>query len=147
PSGLAEVLEVPEAGLFRRDKQDVVVVVRSKKVNRPVHPSAGAASNAAFNRPRNNLVERRIARQPVGQFARGFGMRAADLNRGWGAAALVVVRVDVDATRRVERESNSWIEPLIHAVAVERTGAAAGIDLVTVADGRAVVPSRCGEVH
>ena len=100
----------------------------------------------ASKRSGDDLVQRRIAGKRVGQLARLFGIRAAQLDRCGRAAALAVSRIEVEARDGLKVTPAAGFNRLNDVIAVERSRSAARIELVDVADAGAVEAGRQRDV-
>src|SRR5262245_50799037 len=95
PLSSAEVFEVPEARLFRGDKQNVVSVAGSKNTKTPRHRTFLKTADTGFPRLRDDLIQRRIARHRIRQLARFVGIRTSQFNRRRRAACFAVTEVQI----------------------------------------------------
>ena len=105
----------------RRDEFEIVAVHGAEHVRAPDQTPIGKiAARADFAGARDDLLQRRIAREIIRQPARRFGIRAAELDHGRRAARFVVTRVERQRIVRRDRDSERGIEPTECVSAVQR---------------------------
>jgi len=104
------------------------------------------AARSGLGRPRDDLGERRIAGHRVRQLARLGRIGAPQLDRRRRAAAFAISEIGIHGGRRGERQPGGRIEAAKLMIPIERARAAAGLDLVPVADHCLVVAPRQGDV-
>src|ERR1035438_170601 len=109
--GLAEVLKVAVSCLRRGDKQKVVVILSPKPPQAPIHTAFVSPADPGFNSPCDHLIERRVARQSVGQVARIVRVSAAQLNGSWRTIGLTVAYICGQEADGSVGNTEGWIEP------------------------------------
>ena len=109
------------------DELDVVVEIGTVRRGCPFELSAPLAARARFDGVRNDLLQRRVGDEDVGQLTRGRGIGTGQLDGGGRAHAFVVRRVRghsgrwlvIDADCRSEtREREAAVESVVVAGAI-----------------------------
>ena len=111
-AGFAEVLEVAEAGLLRCDEEQIVVVDGVEVASGPAVAAVRIAADAELVGAGDNLLERRIADERVGQRAGKVGIGATKLGGCWGAARFTVIKVGIQQRVGLVDNASGWIEAL-----------------------------------
>ena len=76
-TSLAVIYKVPETGLLRGDKENIVGVLRSEPTGMPIQFALACAADTSLKVPRYDLLQRRICNESVWQVARLGRIRAA----------------------------------------------------------------------
>lgn len=64
--GVAEVREIAKAGLFRCDKEKIVIVFRPEPACAPAQVTFSGVPQTGLKRPGDHLFQRRVADQRIG---------------------------------------------------------------------------------
>src|SRR5436190_309461 len=112
PSRIAEVLEIAKSGLLAGNKQNVIAITRLKIAEVPIPLAFHLPTHAGYDRPCDDLLQRRIPLHCVRKPARRFRVCATKLNRSGRSIALCVSSEHVDAWCNSSREADRGIETL-----------------------------------
>src|SRR5262249_40186043 len=104
PARAAEILEVAESGLRGGNKQDVVRIDGMKEPGVPREHAVAPASSRVPG-TRDDLVQRRVARERVREPAGRIRVGAPELDGRGRAAAFAVARVEIHVACRAEGDA------------------------------------------
>jgi hypothetical protein len=121
------------------DEDDVVSRGGVVRRHAPAH-AAQHAARAAFPRARDDLIERRIGQERVGQTTRILRVRTGQFDRRGHSRGLGVASVEIDQPHRLEGHAGGRIQPRKAMVAVQGRA-----DLIAQIDVRPVEPGGSGQ--
>lgn len=111
-AGIADIVEEADVRLRTAGglKQDVVVVDGTECAEMPAQCAAGRSAYTQFHASRDDLVQRRISEERIGQIARCLFAGAGEFDRGRRTSRLGIACIQDGCRRYMDRQSRGRIE-------------------------------------